>query len=204
MKLAKTERPLNNWSALRAPGAVRLRGIRLRSPASAALALLVPGLAVAALEIPHSFSEGSVVSAEEMNENFEALATEVNALALQVEQLSARPTPKLGQTRLVESIPVGTSPQFEALGDGFLNTRPGGPGDIGSIWTSVRLCTTVGETNCNIGPRARFHGQPLTFPVRAGEFVLIDVNGGLEGDSVSIYWTPLTEEATSLPVRVAN
>lgn len=45
-----------------------------------ALGLLMPSLVVAALELPHTFKSGEVISASEMNENFEALREKIEAL----------------------------------------------------------------------------------------------------------------------------
>lgn len=44
------------------------------------LGLLMPSLVVAALELPHTFKSGEVISASEMNENFEALREKIEAL----------------------------------------------------------------------------------------------------------------------------
>ena len=53
----------------------------------AAGAAFVPALAFAALEVPHEFAAGDPIVAAEMNENFDAVQTEVNALeATLVEQ----------------------------------------------------------------------------------------------------------------------
>jgi len=40
----------------------------------------MPSLVVAALELPHTFKSGEVISASEMNENFEALREKIEAL----------------------------------------------------------------------------------------------------------------------------
>ena len=47
-------------------------------------ALIVPTLAVAALQIPNTFSPGDRISASEMNENFAAVKTKVDALEAQL------------------------------------------------------------------------------------------------------------------------
>ena len=52
-------------------------------------ALALPALAVAALQIPHTFQGGDVISAEQMNENFAAIKT-------------AQPTPRTTLARLHE------------------------------------------------------------------------------------------------------
>ncbi len=44
------------------------------------LGLLMPSLVVAALELPHTFKSGEVISASAMNENFEALREKIEAL----------------------------------------------------------------------------------------------------------------------------
>ena len=43
-------------------------------------ALLLPALAVAAFSVPHSFSAGEVISSQQMNSNFAAIKTELEAL----------------------------------------------------------------------------------------------------------------------------
>lgn len=52
------------------------------------LALAAPSLAVAAFELPHVFEAGNVISASEMNANFDALATEIAELKEEIEFLS--------------------------------------------------------------------------------------------------------------------
>src|SRR5688500_5030725 len=52
-------------------------------------ALLVPALAVGAVEIPNLFEGGNPVSASEMNENFEAMADAIDALEAKVETLES-------------------------------------------------------------------------------------------------------------------
>ena len=42
--------------------------------------LVVPLAAVAAVTLPHSFTDGTVAEADQVNANFDALATEVNSL----------------------------------------------------------------------------------------------------------------------------
>lgn len=53
------------------------------------LGLLMPSLVVAALELPHTFKSGEVISASAMNENFEALREKIEALEGEVEALRA-------------------------------------------------------------------------------------------------------------------
>jgi cell division protein FtsB len=51
------------------------------------LGLLMPSLVVAALELPHTFKSGEVISASEMNENFEALREKIEALEASQKEL---------------------------------------------------------------------------------------------------------------------
>ena len=64
----------------------------------AAAALLVPGIAVAALDVPHTWSTGDPLVADELNENFAAVEEEFNALEAALADLSA-PCPS-GMTQL--------------------------------------------------------------------------------------------------------
>jgi len=52
-------------------------------------ALLVPAIAVAAIEIPNVFEGGDPVSASEMNENFEVMASAIEVLEHKVEALES-------------------------------------------------------------------------------------------------------------------
>ncbi len=103
---------------------------------------------------------------------------------------------------MLDQIPVMTSRQYEIVADGILMSRPGGPGNIPGVRTSLRICTTAGLTSCMVGPRAYAGGESLTLPVRAGDFIDFEVTGGEDGDAVQIFWTPLTAEATGAPVVV--
>lgn len=52
-------------------------------------AILLPGAAIAALDIPNVFSEGDVISSSEMNQNFTAVKTSVDALEDRIAVLEA-------------------------------------------------------------------------------------------------------------------
>ena len=55
-----------------------------------AAALIVPTLAVAALNIPHIFESGEVISSSEVNANFEAVGDETDTLEARLANLEAR------------------------------------------------------------------------------------------------------------------
>jgi len=74
---------MGRWFFFRALSALKLtmmKSNRWSRISGAALALCVPALAVAAVELPHVFKAGDKLSAAEMNENFEALRAKVAEL----------------------------------------------------------------------------------------------------------------------------
>lgn len=68
---------------MKQPGSVRFMGL--------AAALLVPALAAAALNLPHNFMTGEVLTAAKLNDNFNAVKREVEALQTTTTQLGASP-----------------------------------------------------------------------------------------------------------------
>jgi hypothetical protein len=54
-------------------------------------AVLLPALAIAAFDIPNSFTAGTVISSSKVNRNFEAVADELTALQNRVAALEAPP-----------------------------------------------------------------------------------------------------------------
>src|SRR6187551_3215285 len=108
-------------------------------------ALLIPALAVAAVDIPHMFKGGDRVSASEMNQNFEAMAEAIEALEAKVEALEStglQPPARLGEhtkpTRVI----------YQARTDGVIVSRAENKGydstsirlDIGTTEESVENC----------------------------------------------------------------
>jgi len=64
----------------------RRRTVRLLG---AGLAVLVPALAIAAFNVPHAFQSGEVLTAQNLNDNFNAVKTELESLQARVAALEA-------------------------------------------------------------------------------------------------------------------
>ncbi len=172
------------------------KSARLYSVIGVGCALLVPALAVG-LEIPRSFTSGTAIRAADMNENFDAIAEDVNDLREQLEALQARLTvgPQRALLDLTEAAPTAI---FHVKTSGVISILPAGSG-FGNVGTNIRAGDAVSGSNqweltcgngaCSLQSRGQ-EGTSTNLAVSAGQFVLL--TAGAAGSAVGrVVWTPL-------------
>lgn len=172
------------------------KSARLYSAIGVGCALLVPALAVG-LEIPRSFTAGSAIRAADMNENFDAIAADVNDLREQLEAVQAKL--KVGPQRVLSELTeAAPGAIYQVKTSGVISILPAGSG-FGDVGTNIRAGDAVsgtneweltcGNTTCNLQSRGQ-SGTSTNLAVGAGQFVLL--TAGAAGSAFGrILWTPL-------------
>jgi hypothetical protein len=102
-------------------------------------ALALPALAVAAVELPHLFVAGDVISAAEMNANFKALTDELEALRGEVDAL------KEAQLEPIMKFDTGSTASLSA-GDNFITPIAVSPNRDGQCHVSVTGISLASST----------------------------------------------------------
>lgn len=171
-------------------------------------ALLIPTLAVAAVDIPNVFEGGDPVSAAEMNENFDTVAMAVDALETSVGALEARIAALEGAglqppTRIdtfSADIDTDVMAIYEVKTDGVMSFAPIGSQfynatvafDLGTSWSvpSSGVPSVSCEGNsCRVS--RGYQGSSASVFVPAGSFVAISVTGLSGTARAELNWQPL-------------
>lgn len=115
-----------------------MNGLRSRSLWFAAIVLAIAGLWSSTLAVPHEFTDGAIISADEMNENFEAVGTAIAGLD------GALPGVAVSDIGYIQGIPT----TVVNLGSVTINC----PSDGYVLLTLVGTVTFFGEnTTVNVG-----------------------------------------------------
>ncbi|HEY6725928.1 MAG TPA: hypothetical protein VI197_17965 [Polyangiaceae bacterium] len=158
-------------------------------------ALLVPALAVAAVEIPNVFEGGDPVSASQMNENFEAMADAIDALEARVEKFEN------GGLQPPVALKTHTGPLsdvrnvYQVHTDGVMSARGMGEGlarltvrfDLSSTETGALDCAS----NCIQSLGRGYDGGSGAVFVPAGHYVVARLDEIDLGGSATVFWQPL-------------
>ena len=160
-------------------------------------ALLIPALAVAAVEIPNVFEGGNPVSASEMNDNFKAMADAIDALEAKVETLeNAGLQPPVELSRYAapaEDVVV----IYQVHTDGIMASRSVGNGFTSSsirfdVSTSAaELPCTMNSVSCSASLVRGHNGSSGSVFVPAGYFVAVQIDELVDEAWARIDWQPL-------------
>lgn len=164
-------------------------------------ALLVPALAVGLPSQLTEFTAGTVISADDMNANFQAIAADLEDLRTRVAELEAKN--ELGAR--VELLAVDESNPgaiFEAHSDGMVTATPGGSG-YGDITLIGRAgdgqsvddpwAITCSSESCGHRMRGR-DGDGIGFLVQAGQLFSVEASNAAGTATATIYWQPIHGE----------
>lgn len=160
-------------------------------------ALLIPALAVAAVEIPNVFEGGDPVSASEMNENFEVMANAIEALEAKVETLENAglqpPVGLLGYSAPIEDVVVIYQVHTDgiitgrAVGDGFTSTMV--RFDVST--SAAALPCTSNSASCAVAVGRGHNGSSGSAFVPAGHYVAVQIDELFDAAAAQIFWQPL-------------
>ena len=160
-------------------------------------ALLVPAIAVAAIEIPNVFEGGDPVSASEMNENFEVMASAIEVLEHKVEALESaglQPPVLLDE---YEAPQTDLIVKYQVHTDGIMTAR-----SMGNGYTSTTVRFSVSDDpdalepcfdNCTVALGRGYNGSSGAVFLAAGQYVGLKVRELNEEAALGIFWQPLRE-----------
>jgi hypothetical protein len=116
-------------------------------------ALLVPALAVAAFNLPHAFQSGEVLTAANLNNNFNAVKTELEALQARVTMLENASAAKTDLQALTTRVTT-------------LETNSSSKTDVQALQSRV---TTVEGTSAELSrvslSKCKWHWEPCNIPM---------------------------------------
>ena len=175
-----------------------------------ASALSIPALVVA-LDLPHVFQAGDVISAAEVNANFEALRAEVTTLREKVDDLESAqrfggPAVDLPNVTFTEPYVL-----YEVEADGFVTFYPKGTGlnDLQyALFVGDARKNNVGTTcegaACDIATR-HYGASGAIYPVKKGSFVAIQLtSAGATTGTLGVRWLPASAADDTKPTFVAK
>ena len=159
-------------------------------------ALLVPALAVAAIDIPNVFAGGEPVSASQMNENFEAMADAIDTLETKVEALENAGLQAPIVLKHYDGPVEDLVTIYQVHSDGVVSARSMGSGltgvtvrfDVSPTEAGARNCD---GTNCSQSVARGQDGSSGVVFVPAGDFVTISFDELADGGNAKIFWQPL-------------
>ncbi len=168
------------------------------------LALALPTAAVA-VTLPNTFNEGDVISATEMNANFNALSGAVDSLVERVDVLENN-KPALPSTLSLSTTFAEPVITLQASESGMLYVRPGGTG-YRALSTRIYVGdgqgsdghASCGGGNCPYATRVH-DGDSSSVLIPAGAYVTILVNFDTANEaSAALFWQPLDERRSAAP-----
>lgn len=159
-------------------------------------ALLVPALAVAAIEIPNVFEGGDPVSASEMNQNFEALADALEQLEEKVEKLEGAGLQAPVEAAQFPGPFTGLEVVYRAVTDGVMSVAAAGDTPRSTAVRFDLSSTEDGALNCdgsNCTPIVSrgYDGSSGSVFVPAGHYVAVKIDELTDGTLARVYWQSL-------------